>query len=395
MTAFQNGGTAMKKGLKILLKLAGWLAVLIFCLFLAGHITVYLDFADAMVYLITAILFILFIAARTLIARHIAKKRRKKMHRQRSVSAHQYHTDNKRVPAYDYGYDSCNPILHTYSNAPASGPAKNSTAYHQPAGSAYTHKTTAVYRQRKPTVKTRSRQVYQQKRLLIFLLAAAMILTAVFAGKAVHSAIQRKEIPQSLLELKERYPETASFVNDYPKEIRKKQNMDLSGEVQRGQIPLFLQWDKRWGYKKYGSDFLAITGCGPTCLSMVYSGLTGKTDKNPYQMSRFAQRNGYYYAGKGSSWDLMTEGAQKLGLQAEGLEPSADNIRRSLSDGMPLICSMYPGDFTNSGHFIVLAGLDENGRVIVRDPNSRKNSRKKWKLSHLLPQIRAMWQYTA
>ena len=36
-----------------------------------------------------------------------------------------------------------------------------------------------------------------------------------------------------------------------------------------GSVPLFLQWDERWGYRSYGGDFLAVTGCGPTALSMV------------------------------------------------------------------------------------------------------------------------------
>ena len=40
--------------------------------------------------------------------------------------------------------------------------------------------------------------------------------------------------------------------------------------------PLFLQWDPRWGYTEYGEDsFLGLSGCGPTCLSMVLYYLTG------------------------------------------------------------------------------------------------------------------------
>ena len=36
----------------------------------------------------------------------------------------------------------------------------------------------------------------------------------------------------------------------------------------------------------YGDNFLAITGCGPTALSMVYVGLTGDTSMNPYSSRR-------------------------------------------------------------------------------------------------------------
>lgn len=35
-------------------------------------------------------------------------------------------------------------------------------------------------------------------------------------------------------------------------------NRDISAEVQQGTIPLFLQWDKRWGYEQYGDNFMAV-----------------------------------------------------------------------------------------------------------------------------------------
>ena len=68
--------------------------------------------------------------------------------------------------------------------------------------------------------------------------------------------------PESLIELLEKNPEARDFVLDYP-DYKGLQEIDISGEVEPGEIPLFLQWDERWGYEKYGSDFLAVTGCGP------------------------------------------------------------------------------------------------------------------------------------
>ena len=70
-----------------------------------------------------------------------------------------------------------------------------------------------------------------------------------------------------------------------------------------------------------------------------------------------------------------------------------DYLREKLAAGTPLICSMWPGDFTTSGHFILLTGLDEAGRVVLNDPNSPKNSEKAWDMAELLPQIRAVWQF--
>lgn len=70
-------------------------------------------------------------------------------------------------------------------------------------------------------------------------------------------------------------------------------------------------------YEQYGDSFMAVTGCGPTCLSMVYSGLTGKTDMNPYEVAKRADAEGYYVNGEGSLWTIMETFAGELGLHSE------------------------------------------------------------------------------
>ena len=51
---------------------------------------------------------------------------------------------------------------------------------------------------------------------------------------------------------------------------------------------------------------------------------------------------------------------------------------------------MGPGDFTTTGHFIVLVGY-ENGKIKVNDPNSIKNSEKEWTYEQIKDQIRNLW----
>ena len=56
----------------------------------------------------------------------------------------------------------------------------------------------------------------------------------------------------------------------------------------------------------------------------------------------------------------------------------------------PIICAMGAGDFTSSGHYIVLVGL-KDGKYIVNDPNSPENSQKLWSYEQIEGQIRNLW----
>ncbi len=199
--------------------------------------------------------------------------------------------------------------------------------------------------------------------------------------------------PESLLALLEKNPEAENFVLHYLEKKNGDAEIDISGEVSEGTIPLFLQWDERWGYETYGNDFLAVTGCGPTCLSMVHCGLSGDTEWNPLEVAKMAEKEGYYVEGAGSSWELMAGGAEAIGLTVYNVRFEADYIISALEGGNPIICAMRPGDFTTTGHFIVLAGVNEDGRVIVCDPNSRINSEKSWDVKELMPQIKNLWGY--
>ena len=216
------------------------------------------------------------------------------------------------------------------------------------------------------------------------------------AAEAWHdiSGEKTQEYPEGLKRLLESNPEARSFVMDYPSKKDSHPVIDLSGEVTKGTIPLFLQWDERWGYETYGDGLLALTGCGPTCLSMVRCGLSGDTDWNPYQVAQLAQRQGYYEPGAGSSWTLMSEGAESLGLMASEVVFDEEHIRAALTEGCPIICSMGPGDFTTAGHFIVLTGTDDDGKIKVCDPNSRKRSEKTWDLSDLMAQMKNLCAYS-
>lgn len=206
-------------------------------------------------------------------------------------------------------------------------------------------------------------------------------------------ALDKRIYPKELIDLLEKNEETYDFVINYPENKERDFTIDLSEEIKQERIPLLMQWDERWGYKKYGSNMIALTGCGPTCLSMVYIGLTGDDSMNPKEMAKFSEKSGYYTE-NGTAWSFMTEGAGILGLSAEELSLDENCIKQRLSEGKPIICSVGAGDFTTQGHFIVLTSVDKNGNILLNDPNSRKNSEQAWEYTRLERQIKNLWSYT-
>ena len=202
----------------------------------------------------------------------------------------------------------------------------------------------------------------------------------------------REAYPEQLIELLQNNEETVDFVLDYP-EKKDTAPADTVGDITQGEIPLLLQWDERWGYAYYADDMIAVNGCGPTAVAMVASGLTGDNTITPYKVAQFAAENGYYAGDAGTSWSLMTEGAGRFGICGEEMGLSEDAVISALENGHPVICSMRPGDFTTTGHFIVLTGV-EDGKIRVNDPNSRVRSEKLWDYSRLEPQINNLWVYT-
>ena len=200
----------------------------------------------------------------------------------------------------------------------------------------------------------------------------------------------RERIPEELLEALEKNPELAEFVADYP-ESEKKGVKSFLDEETKEEFPLLLQWDKRWGYADYGDSVIGLSGCGPTCLSMVVFSLT-RREVTPYEVAGFSERNGYYVEGAGTSWELMTRGAAHYGLSAVQMSLDEERIKRVLDNGGMIICAMRPGDFTTEGHFIVIYGYDGEG-FMVNDPNSVVRSKKRWSMKKLSPLIKNLWGY--
>lgn len=215
------------------------------------------------------------------------------------------------------------------------------------------------------------------------------------AEKAVRAYAQTHGLsldawPGSMIELLERNPETADFVLGYPELHEKEQPVDLSEYENCDTVPLFMQWDTRWGYIQYGSDVAGITGCGPVCLSMAAYYLTRDPAMSPDNLIRFALEKGYCVTGSGSAWTLISQGGEELGLDVTEIPLDEGRILANLRVGNPIICVMGPGDFTSGGHFVVMVGT-EDGKIRINDPNSAKNSQTLWDYRRIESQIKNLW----
>ncbi len=160
----------------------------------------------------------------------------------------------------------------------------------------------------------------------------------------------------------------------------------------RGEVPFLYQIDSAWADAPYAGTDVAEAGCGPTCLSMVYVALTGKDDYDPAAMAAFSEAGGYVEDGM-TAWRLMGAGAGELGLASHEVPADRSRILAELGEGRPIICSVGPGDFTTTGHFIVLAGVTEDGRVVVHDPNSPAHSAETWDVDQIIGQARNFWAF--
>ncbi|MGO5053489.1 C39 family peptidase [Lachnospiraceae bacterium LCP25S3_G4] len=204
------------------------------------------------------------------------------------------------------------------------------------------------------------------------------------------SELDLSTLPIELQKLFKENKEARDFVIHYSeKEKYLGKEINLASDIKKGEVPLLFQWDKRWGYDLYGDDMIAIAGCGPTCMTMVYLYCTGDYKMNPRKMSKYAYENGYY-SEEGTDWNFWTDGVNGLGLTGETIPLDEYRIKESIEEGKLVVCSMGPGDFTTQGHFILIRGYRDNG-FLVNDPNSKDRSDKIWNYETLCPQIVNLW----
>ena len=139
--------------------------------------------------------------------------------------------------------------------------------------------------------------------------------------------------------------------------------------------PYYSQRDGRWGGRKYGPYSMDATGCVPTTLAMVISGITG-TEVLPTTVADYLYNNTNEFNkdGFGTSSRGIVRAAQHWDLTTETLF-TASAVKEVLSQGHHVLGAVGTSIFAHYPvtHELVLKGYD-NGKTYVRDPYNAANN---------------------
>lgn len=148
----------------------------------------------------------------------------------------------------------------------------------------------------------------------------------------------------------------------------------------------YLQTDPRWKNKDYSakgeSTTIGASGCGPTAAAMLIETLTGKTF-TPEDACKWSLQHGYKAVKQGTYYSYFVPQFAYFGIHCYQLswentyhKPNSsvhDKALALLKQGYYLIALMKKGNWTSSGHFVVIWWAD--GKVYINDPASTKTTR--------------------
>lgn len=197
----------------------------------------------------------------------------------------------------------------------------------------------------------------------------------------------------ALLSLAIDVPEARAFVAGYP--TSSKEASAYTGSVEQGTAPELYDWDGAWGAVDYDGHALAVSGSGPTSLSMAYMGLTGKTDKTPADVAALATEN------QGAGGDTHMEptfletAASGLGLTITRLDATSDNILYILNSGGYVLVQAKSDTLTDEAHWVLATAINSNSTVVVHDPTSPDVTAREWSSNTLASSALNVYAVTA
>ena len=124
-------------------------------------------------------------------------------------------------------------------------------------------------------------------------------------------------------------------------------------------VPVYFQTD--YPDVEFGKGTIATSGCSITCLAMVTTYLTDQ-EYTPPQLAQ-------YFGGYGeTNIDRLNYGIEQMRLPCQHTY-DVDATLQAVREGKVAIALMGETSiFTNTQHFIVIAGMGEYGKFLVNDP---------------------------
>ena len=165
----------------------------------------------------------------------------------------------------------------------------------------------------------------------------------------------------------------------------------------------YLQTDPRWGSLDYSAPgektTIAASGCGPTAMAMVLAtwadpSVTPKTEcawalahgfKAPHQGTYYG-----YFEAAGRRYGLKTYRLNYSNLYGNDKSAYHAQAKDALDRGDLVIACMGKGNWTRSGHYVLVWKVDGNV-IFINDPASTKPVRTRGAYSLFKQQVKYYW----
>lgn len=183
-------------------------------------------------------------------------------------------------------------------------------------------------------------------------------------------------------------PDTIEFIYNKNHNITDFEFYEGESVKLKRQTPYYLQWDNRWAYDQLYPTNIGISGCGPTSLAMIISRLTG----NLVYPNEIAKKASSYMNDGGMDWVFIDQITKEYGLKTTDINLDKEKMIEALKEG-PLLISVNKGYFTLFGHILVIDSY-KDGKFIINDPNSVKNSIIEWDYEDIYDQILKIWSFS-
>lgn len=169
----------------------------------------------------------------------------------------------------------------------------------------------------------------------------------------------------------------------------------------------YLQTDPRWKNKDYSAKgektTIGASGCGPTAMAMVLATWADPA-VDPVSECAWALSHGYKAPHQGTYYGYFAKAAARYGLNCRQLNSASiygnsksavhEKARKALEAGGLVIACMGPGNWTRSGHYVLVWKI-EDGVIYINDPASLLSRRTEGSYALFKKQVKYYWTIDA